>query len=127
MSSSPSRQLWNTILSPPGDQSGLKSQGPLVNGCSFEPSAFIAQICSVPVRFDQNAICCPSGDQEGAALAVVPPSLDVNGCWLVPSQSITQISGQNASSQTGARWNAIFVSTGLHAGSSSRVVPDVRK
>src|SRR6185437_10984591 len=39
--------------------------------CSL-PSASIVQICNLPVRFDWNTICRPSGDHEGKSF--LPPS-----------------------------------------------------
>ena len=77
--------------------------------CWFEPSAFISQTWSVPLRLETNAMKRPSGDHAGVRssdLAVV------NRTGLDPSTFITQMSLLPPRED----WNAILVPSGENTG-----------
>ena len=48
-----------------GDQVARSHQDSLVICCGWDPSAFMIQICGLPLRFDVNAIWFPVGDHVG--------------------------------------------------------------
>src|SRR6266581_3047635 len=55
----------NAIHCPSGDHAGSSSDGPVVSGVGFVPSAFMSQIDEVPCAQLWNAIFVPSDDHAG--------------------------------------------------------------
>src|SRR5215211_416725 len=92
--------FWNTTIVLSGDQSGARSSPSKLSPvkiASFWPAGSIVTISHPLSLTPANAILVPSEDQAGWPSLV--SGVLVRLVWLVPSASITQMSGQGSPKQ----------------------------